>query len=173
MSSTFRSELTRLADMMDRQQAGVLVTVDELGTHADHAVRSASLQVGEFVHAPALAPLSGVDRRFLAAMAIDDGPSRMGDVAERMGVDAVYAGQYRLRLLTAEIIHAPARGIVDFTLPYLRQYLRDQTGTDGPSPEGRAGPAEGTAMGRLAQSEWAERRHPPAGGPPRSPGPRR
>ncbi len=58
-------------------------------------------------------------------MAENDGPSRMSDIQSRLGVDANYASQYRLRLIAAELIHATQRGYVDFSLPYLREYLRE------------------------------------------------
>ncbi len=77
------------------------------------------------MHEPALAELSPVDRTFLAAMAVDDGPSRMSDIAARMGVDINYANQYRRRLLQAELIEAPTRGRVELSLPNLREYLRE------------------------------------------------
>ena len=57
-------------------------------------------------------------------MAVDDGPSRISDIAERLGVDSNYATKYRSRLLAAELIVAPARGYIDFELPYMRTYLR-------------------------------------------------
>ena len=69
-----------------------------------------------------LADLSPVDRRFLAAMAEDDGPSRPHDIAVRMGVDDNYVGQYRLRLI-AEVIRTAGYGRIEFELPYLREYL--------------------------------------------------
>jgi hypothetical protein len=81
--------------------------------------------MGSLVHEPALADLSPVGRSFLLAMAQDDGPSHMGDLARRLRVDANYAGQYRLRLLAAEIIQPAGYGSVDFALPYLREYLRE------------------------------------------------
>jgi len=95
------------------------------GPQAVRGVEQARRKVGQLVHASALADLSDVDRSFLAAMAHDDGPSRMGDIARRLGVDATYAGQYRLRLIAAEVIEPRGHGLVDFTLPGLRDYLRD------------------------------------------------
>ncbi|MBO0844593.1 MAG: ATP-binding protein [Nocardioides sp.] len=92
---------------------------------AERGVDQARLKVGQLVHASALADLSDVDRTFLAAMAQDDGPSRMGDIARRLEVDAAYAGQYRLRLIAAEVIEPRGYGRVDFTLPGLRDYLRE------------------------------------------------
>lgn len=102
---------------------------------ARQAVEAAARRVGRLVHEPALAELSPVDRTFLAAMAVDDQPSKMSDVARRMGVDGNYAGQYRLRLIHAELIHASARGRVDFSLPYLRDYLRERASHDVLTPE--------------------------------------
>ena len=81
--------------------------------------------MGALVHEPSLADTSHIDRTFLVAMAHDDGPSRVGDIARRLGVDSNYAGQYRLRLIQAELVHPAGFGRVDFSLPYLREYLRD------------------------------------------------
>ncbi len=57
----------------------------------------------------ALNDLSDVDREYLVAMAVDDGPSRTADVAARLGKSAQYANTYRGRLLAAggEMAHAP------------------------------------------------------------------
>jgi hypothetical protein len=103
------------------------------GSHAevsradlDAAVLAARRRLGSLVHEPAVADLPGVSRRFLLAMASDDGPSKMSDIAARLDVDANYASQYRLRLIAAELIEPAGHGRVDFTMPYLREYLREQ-----------------------------------------------
>ena len=44
-------------------------------------VQTARRRLGSLIHEPALRDLSHVDRTFLAAMAVDDGPSRMADIA--------------------------------------------------------------------------------------------
>ena len=89
------------------------------------AARPAAIErVGRLVHDPSLAALSDRDRQFLAAMALDSGPSKMSDIAERLGVDKNYASQYRRRLLATELIEAPQRGAVAFALPYLRDHVR-------------------------------------------------
>jgi hypothetical protein len=62
---------------------------------------------------------------YLVAMAKDDDKSKMADVQERLGVDANYASQYRLRLIAADLIESSGHGRVDFALPYLREYLRE------------------------------------------------
>lgn len=92
---------------------------------AARGAERAARKVGALVHAPAVADVSDVDRTFLLAMAQDDGPSRIRDVAERMGVASGYANVYRARLLNAELIRAAGHGKVDFTLPGLRGYLRE------------------------------------------------
>lgn len=91
---------------------------------------AARRRVGSLVHEPAIADLSDVARTFLLAMAQDDGPSRMSDIAARLDVDRNYAGQYRLRLIATELIEPAGRGRVDFTMPYLRDYLREHAALD-------------------------------------------
>ena len=63
-------------------------------------------------------------------MSQDDGPSRMAEIASRLGVDAGYASVYRARLIAAELVSPAKRGYVDFTLPYLREYLREHATAD-------------------------------------------
>jgi hypothetical protein len=87
-------------------------------------VPAAMRRMGSLVHEPALADLSHVDRSFLLAMSQDDGPSKVSDVAQRMGVDINYTSVYRQRLIDALMIEPIARGVVRFTLPYLGDYLR-------------------------------------------------
>lgn len=107
------------------------IDIDQARRGVDQARR----KVGQLVHASALADLSDVDRSFLAAMAHDDGPSRMAEIAARLGVDATYAGQYRLRLIAAEVIEPRGHGLVDFTLPGLRDYLREHAASSHWGPE--------------------------------------
>ena len=76
----------------------------------------------------ALNDLSEVDRQFLTAMAVDDGPSRVADIARRMDKGSQYVNTYRGRLAAAGVIESPARGRVDFSIPYLRDTLRDTLG---------------------------------------------
>lgn len=113
------------------ESTAAVIDVDQARRGVDQARR----KVGQLVHASALADLSDVDRSFLAAMAHDDGPSRMADIASRLGVDATYAGQYRLRLIAAEVIEPRGHGLVDFTLPGLRDYLREHAASSHWSPD--------------------------------------
>lgn len=92
---------------------------------AERGIETARRKLGQLVHEPALADLSDVDRTFLLYMAQDDGPSRIVDIAERLGKRGSYVSNYRRRLIDAEMIAPVARGEVAFTLPYLRDYLRE------------------------------------------------
>ena len=88
-------------------------------------VHAARVRLGDTVHEANLRALSAVDRTYLLAMAQDDGPSRSRDIADRLNRDMGYAAVYRARLVSAGIIRAEAHGYVDFTVPYLREYLRE------------------------------------------------
>lgn len=103
-----------------KRRQGDRITLGSVSDAADIAKR----KLGQLVHESALSDLSEVDRTFLVAMAVDDGPSQMADLAQRLGVTAQYAGTYRRRLIEAEIIASAGYGLVDFELPYLRDYLR-------------------------------------------------
>lgn len=98
------------------------ISVEDARLGVDQARR----RLATLVHEPALHAASDVDLAFLRAMAQDDGPSKMAAIAQRLEVDARYASQYRLRLIAVELIHSTRRGYVDFALPFLREYLREQ-----------------------------------------------
>jgi hypothetical protein len=100
---------------------GIRITTDNV----DEGIRTARQRLRELVHETALNDLSDVDRAFLAAMAEDDGPSRVSDLAKRLGQSPQYINGYRGRLVAAGVIEAPARGKVDFAIPFLRDTLRD------------------------------------------------
>jgi hypothetical protein len=99
-------------------------------TDASEGVQRARRRLGTLVHQPALRGVSDIGKSFLAAMAHDDGRSRMKDIQTRLGVDANYVSQYRLRLIDAELIEPAGHGYVRFTVPYLADYLREHAVTD-------------------------------------------
>ncbi|MDO5512519.1 ATP-binding protein [Corynebacterium sp.] len=104
---------------------------DEISTDAaERGVVKARRTLGQLVHEPAVDDLSDVDRTFLAYMTKDRGPSRVADIAQRMGVSPQYAWNYRRRLLDAEMIEDRGNGSVDYTLPYMRDYLREHVVSD-------------------------------------------
>jgi hypothetical protein len=91
---------------------------------------TAMSRMESLVHEPALADLSNVDRAFLAAMAIDDGPSRISEVAKRLGVDLGYTSVYRQRLIDAQMIEPAGHGLLRFTLPRMTEHLRRRGAVD-------------------------------------------
>lgn len=93
-------------------------------------VNSARRNLGSFVLDVALNDLSSQDKTFLAALASLDGPAQMRDIRELMGVSRQHANAYRERLLDAEMIRQTDRGKVDFTLPYMRDRLREHHVTE-------------------------------------------
>lgn len=71
-----------------------------------------------------LSPLSEKDILFLYAMTPDEKTSSMKSICSRMEVDPAYANIYKTRLIQAGIISQTGRGLVEFAVPYLRDYLR-------------------------------------------------
>ncbi len=68
--------------------------------------------------------LSEKDQQFLQAMSVDEGKSKMADISKRMEVSPQYTNQYRIRLIDSGYVHMVGHGYVDFSLPYLRDYVR-------------------------------------------------
>ncbi|WP_229660041.1 ATP-binding protein [Tersicoccus solisilvae] len=78
------------------------------------------------VHGPALRGLTRRKTDYLLAMVTDAGPSRVADIAERMGVTVKYQSVYRARLIEDELVRPAGTGLVEFALPYLREALLDR-----------------------------------------------
>lgn len=91
------------------------------------ALSAARIDYENDVCSTTLAALSEVDASFLRAMSQDDGPSKMSDVADRMGVSPDYAQKYRRRLIDAGVIEAAGRGRVAFAVPLLADRLRRES----------------------------------------------
>ena len=94
------------------------------GGEVSAGIDKARGRVARLVLGPTWRGLSDVDRRFLLAMALDDGESRLADVADRLGVDTNYAGVYRHRLIRAGMIVTTGRGRIDLAHHAARGWLR-------------------------------------------------
>lgn len=70
--------------------------------------------------------LSDKDIDFCLAMLPDPGPSRVSDIAKRMGVASNYASQYKRRLLEDGVIGERGRGLVGFDIPAFKEFLSDK-----------------------------------------------
>jgi hypothetical protein len=92
--------------------------------NVERGIAAAQQRLRTLVHEPALNDLSDRDRALLAAMAVDEGDSRVADVVERMGRRAQYVNTYRGRLIAAGVIESPSRGRLRFAIPHLAETIR-------------------------------------------------
>lgn len=89
------------------------------------AARKAYAIYGRTVVDTLLNDLSGVERTFLMAMAIDRGDtSTLDDIANRIGRDLNYAYQYRHKLIASDIIFANGTKQLSFVDNAIRDHLR-------------------------------------------------
>jgi hypothetical protein len=85
-----RSELATLRRQTWRlHPSHIDITIDD----AQEGVSRALRRLGALVYEPALAGASAIDKTFLLAITKDDGPSKMADIQDRLGVDVNYASQ--------------------------------------------------------------------------------
>ncbi len=80
--------------------------------------------LGRNVYYKVLQELSPVDHSFVIAMA--KAPTQVVTTAylqEKLGKPKNYLSMYRKRLLDAQLIKSPARGMLEFTLPYFKEYV--------------------------------------------------
>ena len=103
--------------------------------HVITGIAEAQKRIGRMVLAPTWKTLSDVDRRFLLAMAKDDGESSLADIADRLGVTPNYAGVYRHRLIRAGMIRSAGRGRITLAHHAARDWLREQTADEEWQPD--------------------------------------
>ena len=96
----------------------------ENGAHVERGAMLARHGFENGVIKKTLQELSDGDIAFLEAMLPDEGrPSSMNDIAARMGKTANYVRVYRTRLSEQGLISIARRGLVEFEMPLLREYL--------------------------------------------------
>lgn len=88
-------------------------------------IHEAERRIGRLVLAPIWQDLSDVDRKFLLAMAVDDGESKVAEIANRLEVDLQYTSVYRKRLISAGLVFPTGRGRIDFAHQPTRDWLRN------------------------------------------------
>lgn len=96
------------------------ITLDD----AQQGIEKARDRIGELVNGPAVDGLPPMARAYLMLMAVDDGPSNTTEIAHRMHKTPQYASVYRARLIHEDYIKPAGRGYVEFTMPFMREYLR-------------------------------------------------
>ncbi len=87
---------------------------DIADNQVDEAISLMEGDVDTHVVVPIWSRLSPADKRFLCAMVEDDGPSRIADVAARLGTAATSVPVYRQRLLKQGAIVEAGRGRIRF-----------------------------------------------------------
>ena len=90
---------------------------------AQRGIQAATVDLQEQILAATYRNLSPGDVRFLEAMAQDEQESRISEIAQRMDVGNNYAANYKKRLLAQGVIDEPARSIVRFSIPGMREYV--------------------------------------------------
>lgn len=90
----------------------------------NEALGSSRADLVDTVYAPVLAGLSERDMRLLMAMSEDEGVSKVADLKRRLGENDSQFQPYRARLIAAKVIDSPRHGELEFTVPYLGEYLR-------------------------------------------------
>lgn len=79
----------------------------------------------DVVHEPAISGLGLNDFKYLLAMCEDKQQSKSSEIAKRMGKKTNEISSIRAKLLQREVIQAPQRGYVQFAVPDLDIYLRE------------------------------------------------
>ncbi|WP_411730691.1 ATP-binding protein [Paeniglutamicibacter sp.] len=92
---------------------------------ADRAVAAALKRNIRMVVGPAISKASDRDMDYLRAMSHDSGPSSTAAVAQRMKASLQLAANYRARLIEAGLIEPAGRGEVRYSIPGLREHLRN------------------------------------------------
>lgn len=115
-----RQSTEQTTDKHNKKQPPLIITE----TDVEAGIVEARARVGQAVCAPAINGLSDVSLEYIQAMAIDNGPSKVSDIAQRLNKDKSYIASYRSRLIEEKVIRSAGYGLVDFALPYMREYLR-------------------------------------------------
>lgn len=84
----------------------------------------AQQHIGQLVIAPLWRDQAASARRFLAAMAHDDGDSLLADIARRMDVTSGNVSVYRARLIKSGLVADVGKRTVAFALPSTRRWIR-------------------------------------------------
>ncbi len=92
----------------------------------DKAIETAIASMGRQVAQPVWKRLSDLDQRFLCAMAAypDDGVP-VAHIAEFVQRNAKWVSRYRDRLIKASVIQQAGRGLVSFSHPAFKSWIRD------------------------------------------------
>lgn len=91
----------------------------------DEGILLAEARFHDVVHEPEISGLSRNEINYLYAMCEDSRQSKTSDLAKRLGKKTSELSSVRAKLLSREVIQAPQRGYVQFAVPDLDEYLKD------------------------------------------------
>ncbi|MGH9272484.1 MAG: ATP-binding protein [Ilumatobacteraceae bacterium] len=133
--------LLQLVGYESFRRSGDEPTIDR--AHVEQALPAALTKYGRNVTELTATRLSPVDRRFLAAMALDPpgAGSSIADLASRLGVDSNYVARYRNRLIGTGVIRPAGRGRLEFAVPGLHHYVTHAWPLEPPDDKGQLPPA--------------------------------
>ncbi len=90
----------------------------------ERGFEDALMAFGDAVCAPAFDALSPAARKFVCAMAADDpAPSKVADIADRLGKSRSWANKYREVLIAEKVIVPDDFGYVRFAIPHMARYV--------------------------------------------------
>ena len=90
----------------------------------EKAVIHAKTELFKNVHSLVFTDLSYKDREFIFAMLDDGNHTRFSDIVERLKKEKNYVSRYRERLISSGAVKSAGHGLLDFTYPYMREFLR-------------------------------------------------
>lgn len=88
-------------------------------------IKIAKEEHARMVMVPILSRLTERPMRYLVAMAEDSGPTATNKISERMGKTTSSISSARASLISKQIIEPAGRGFVDFSIPHMREYVRE------------------------------------------------
>jgi hypothetical protein len=93
-----------------------------------NAIALSNIKLYRNVLAPIAHALGQKELEFLMAMAKTELPASSGDTEKALGMNHGAFSVYRSRLIEKQIIYAPQRGLIDFVLPFSKEYFRQAAG---------------------------------------------
>ena len=92
----------------------------------EEGVRLARLEMESRILRATFSELSESDVKFVRAMLADEKFSKVSDLAERLEWSQSQVSQYRRRLIDAGVVCPRGRGVVEFEMPYFREFLEGE-----------------------------------------------
>jgi type II secretory pathway predicted ATPase ExeA len=89
-------------------------------------ISKAETYIGSSLIELILQDLSLADKDFVYGLANIETPAQIKDLMNQTGFDRNKLNQYRRRLDREGIVHSPQRGHIDFVIPYMKDYIKQE-----------------------------------------------